>query len=70
MAVGLIAAGIGITLVPESVRILHRDNIREVSLQETNATLPIILSHRAGAVSVSLQHHLRLIETLRAHPST
>ncbi|WP_311971680.1 hypothetical protein [Pseudomonas baltica] len=52
------------------MRILHRDDIREVSLQEANVTLPIILSHRAGAVSASLQHHLRLIETLRAHPST
>jgi DNA-binding transcriptional LysR family regulator len=64
-AIGLIAAGIGITLVPESVRILHRDDIGYASLEEANATSPIILSHRAGDVSVSLQHCLALIETLR-----
>lgn len=64
-AIGLIAAGIGITLVPESVRILHRDDIGYAGLQEDDATSPIILSHRAGDVSASLQHCLGLVASLR-----
>jgi DNA-binding transcriptional LysR family regulator len=66
-AIGLIAAGIGITLVPEAVRILHRDDIGYVSLKEDNATSPIILSHRAGDVSTSLRHCLERVENLRGH---
>ena len=64
-AIGLIAAGIGITLVPESVRILHRDDIGYCSLVEENATSPIILSRRAGDVSPSVVHCLETIGRVR-----
>lgn len=64
-AIGLVGAGIGVTLVPESVRILHRDDIGYCSLLEANATSPIILSHRVGDVSPALEHCLRVIKDLR-----
>ena len=64
-AIGLVGAGIGVTLVPESVRIVHRDDIGYCSLLEANATSPIILSHRVGDVSPALEHCLQVIKDLR-----
>ncbi|MDE1166932.1 MAG: LysR family transcriptional regulator [Pseudomonas sp.] len=64
-AIGLIAAGIGITLVPETVQVQHRDDIGYVSLVEANATSPIILSRRVGDVSPGLVHCLAVIQALR-----
>ncbi|MCK9817721.1 LysR family transcriptional regulator [Pseudomonas sp. MAFF 302046] len=65
-AIGLVGAGIGITLVPASVQVLHRDDIGFSPLQESNATSPIILSRRVGDGSPGLEHCLRMIDELRA----
>ncbi|WP_372437330.1 LysR family transcriptional regulator [Pseudomonas chlororaphis subsp. aureofaciens] len=68
-AIGLVGAGIGITLVPASVQLLHRDDIGFSPLLEANATSPIIISRRVGDVSAGLNHCLRMIDELRAeHP--
>lgn len=63
-AIGLVGAGIGITLVPASVQLLHRVDIGYTTLLESNATSPIILSRRVGDVTPSLTHCLGLIEAL------
>ena len=63
-AIGLVGAGIGITLVPASVQLLHRDDIGFTPLLEDNATSPIILSRRVGDVSPGLNHCLRMIDEL------
>jgi len=68
-AIGLIAAGIGITLVPESVRILHREDIGYCALTEADATSPIILSHRRGDATPALGQCLALIRELQADRS-
>ncbi|MGY4492424.1 LysR family transcriptional regulator [Pseudomonas sp. TE3610] len=65
-AIGLVGAGIGITLVPESVQILHRDDIGYSPLQEANATSPIILSRRVGDVSPAVGYCLEVIAALKA----
>lgn len=65
-AIGLVGAGIGITLVPASVQVLHRDDIGFSPLLESNATSPIILSRRVADVSPGLSHCLRMIDELRA----
>ncbi|MCK9799248.1 LysR family transcriptional regulator [Pseudomonas chlororaphis] len=65
-AIGLVGAGIGITLVPASVQVLHRDDIGFSPLLESNATSPIILSRRVGDGSPGLEHCLRMIDELRA----
>ncbi|CAI8943229.1 HTH-type transcriptional regulator CatR [Pseudomonas chlororaphis] len=68
-AIGLVGAGIGITLVPASVQLLHRDDIGFSPLLEANATSPIIISRRVGDVSAGLSHCLGMIDELRAeHP--
>jgi DNA-binding transcriptional LysR family regulator len=63
-AIGLVGAGIGITLVPASVQLLHRVDIGYTTLLESNATSPIILSRRVGDVTPSLKHCLSLIDEL------
>ncbi|MGO2488583.1 MAG: LysR family transcriptional regulator [Pseudomonas taetrolens] len=67
-AIGLVAAGIGVTLVPASVQLLHRDDIGFTPIVEDNATSPIILSRRAGDVSPGLNHCLQIIEALLSRP--
>lgn len=60
-AIGLVAAGIGITLVPASVQRLHRDDIGYTPLLDSSATSPIVVSYRAGDVSPVLQQCLELL---------
>ncbi|KFE51726.1 LysR family transcriptional regulator [Pseudomonas syringae] len=63
-AIGLVAAGLGIALVPASVQRLHRDDIGYVPLLDPSATSPIIVSYRAGDSSPLLQECLRFIAEL------
>jgi DNA-binding transcriptional LysR family regulator len=63
-AIGLVAAGMGTTLVPASVQVLHRADIGYTPLLETTATSPIILSRRVADQSPGLNHCLQLIEEL------
>lgn len=57
-AIGLVAAGVGITLVPASVQRLHRDDIGYVALLDGSITSPIVVSYRTGDVSDTLQRCL------------
>ncbi|MGV6393508.1 LysR family transcriptional regulator [Pseudomonas caspiana] len=63
-AIGLVAAGIGITLVPASVQRLHRDDIGYAPLLDPLATSPIIVSYRAGDKSALLHQCLQWISEL------
>lgn len=65
-AIGLVAAGIGITLVPASVQVLHRADIGYTSLVEADATSPIIVSRRIGDASPVLNQCLEQIAELAA----
>ncbi|WP_454766708.1 LysR family transcriptional regulator [Cupriavidus campinensis] len=58
-ALGLVAAGIGITLVPASVQRLHRDDVRYVPVDAPGFVSPVIMSYRAGDTSPYL---LRAVE--------
>jgi DNA-binding transcriptional LysR family regulator len=60
-AIGLVAAGVGITLVPASVQRLHRDDIGYTPLLDSSATSPIVVSYRAGDVSPVLHQCLQLL---------
>ncbi|MFF7709206.1 LysR substrate-binding domain-containing protein [Pseudomonas sp. NPDC007930] len=57
-AMGLVAAGIGVTLVPASVQRLHRDDIGYSALLDASATSPIVVSYRAGDQSGLLREVL------------
>lgn len=50
-ALGLVAAGIGIALVPASVQRLHRDDVCYRQIDAPGFVSPVVMSHRAGDVS-------------------
>jgi DNA-binding transcriptional LysR family regulator len=60
-AIGLVAAGVGITLVPASVKRLHRDDIGYTSLMDATATSPIVVSYRFGDRSPMVQRCLEML---------
>lgn len=60
-AMGLVAAGLGITLVPASVQRLHRDDIGYCTLIDSQATSPIIMSYRATDNSSLLKRCKELV---------
>lgn len=47
-ALGLVAAGLGVCLVPASVQRLQREGVSYRALDEPDAVSPVIMSHRAG----------------------
>ncbi|KTT47089.1 transcriptional regulator [Pseudomonas oryzihabitans] len=63
-AIGLVAAGVGVTLVPASVQRLHRDDIGYTPLLDSRATSPIVVSYRAGDRSAMLLEVLAELEEL------
>jgi len=60
-ALGLVAAGAGVSLVPSSVRRLGRDDVVYLDLSEPNVVSPIIMTHRSDDTSPLLAHILRLM---------
>ncbi|MGE7991700.1 LysR family transcriptional regulator [Pseudomonas sp. NPDC089554] len=61
-ALGLVAAGLGVTLAPASVQQQHRPDIEYANLLDPSAVSPIILSRRKGDMSPMVQRCLALIE--------
>lgn len=59
-ALGLVAAGVGIALVPLSVRRLRRDDVDYLVLDEPEISSPIIMSFRTNDRSPLLAHILKL----------
>ncbi|WP_017939041.1 LysR family transcriptional regulator [Zestomonas thermotolerans] len=64
-AIGLVAAGLGVALVPASVQQQHRSDIGYTRVVEAEAVSPIILSRRRGDVSALVQRCLELIDQAR-----
>jgi DNA-binding transcriptional LysR family regulator len=59
-AVSLVAAGIGVTLVPAPVRDLRREGVRYLSLREPAPTIALTLAYRADETSPLLPHFLAI----------
>jgi LysR family transcriptional regulator, benzoate and cis,cis-muconate-responsive activator of ben and cat genes len=67
-ALGLIAAGLGVTIIPESVRRHDRDEITYLRLENPKLISPIILSYRKNDDSPLLRRLRALVhETLRSN---
>ena len=60
-ALGLVAAGGGICVVPNSVRRLGRDDIKYIELDEPGLTTPIIMSQRRNDASLILKQLSALV---------
>ena len=63
-ALGLVAAGVGIALVPSTVRRLGRNDVRYLALDEAGITSPIIVSFRSNDRSPLLARFLDSIREL------
>ena len=50
-AIGLVAAGIGVTVVPRSVQRLRRDDVVYKPLLERGVTSPTLMTTRSGELS-------------------
>ena len=61
-ALGLVAAGVGIALVPSSVRRFGREDVEYLILDEPEISSPIVVSCRANDRSPLLAHILMLID--------
>lgn len=60
-ALGLVASGGGVCVVPASVRRLGRDDVRYVDLDEPKLSTPIIMSYRQADTSKLLTQLLTLV---------
>ena len=60
IAIGLVAAEEGISIVPESVKQARTEDVRYIEIAE-HLTSPIIMSHRANATSPELRLMARVI---------
>jgi DNA-binding transcriptional LysR family regulator len=60
-ALGLVASGGGVCIVPASVRRLGRDDVRFIDLDEPKMTSPIIMSHRKNDTSMLLEQLIKLV---------
>jgi len=61
-ALGLVAAGVGIALVPSSVRRLGREDVEYLKLDEPEISSPIIISCRTNDGSPLLAHMIKLMD--------
>jgi DNA-binding transcriptional LysR family regulator len=61
-ALGLVAAGVGISVVPSSVRRLGRQDVEYLPLEEPDIASPIIVSHRPDDRSELLAQMLHFID--------
>jgi DNA-binding transcriptional LysR family regulator len=53
-AIGLVSAGVGLALVPESVQRLHRDDVAYLPLSDEGVRSPVIMNTRRGDRSEGL----------------
>jgi DNA-binding transcriptional LysR family regulator len=63
-ALGLVAAEVGVCLVPVSVEGLRRDNVVYRPLDEKKAVSPIIMSTRKGDKSPEIAFIIKLIREM------
>lgn len=63
-AVGMVAAGVGVALVPESVKRLHRNDVSYRPLVDLGVVSPVIMNFRTGDQSPELARFRDLVKAL------
>lgn len=63
-AIGLVASGMGFTLVPERVRRMRREGVAFCDLGEDDITSPVLASLRRGPTSAALTELLAILHQL------
>lgn len=62
-AIGMVAAGLGVALVPESVRRLHRDDVVYRPLSDAGVTSPVIMNFRSDDGSPRLADFRQIVRS-------
>ncbi|ADP16315.1 HTH-type transcriptional regulator CatR 2 [Achromobacter xylosoxidans A8] len=65
-AIGLVAAGLGVTVVPASVQRLQRQDVAHVAIDADTFVSPVIVSYRKDDASAFLARALELAQALAA----
>lgn len=65
-AIGLVVAGIGYALVPQSVQGLHREGVVYLPLQDAGVSSPVIMNFRAADGSDLVAQFRELVRTVAA----
>lgn len=63
--VGLVATGLGVSIVPEAMRRIHVDGARFVPLVEKDATMVLSVAHRTGDSRPLIRHFLETAADFR-----
>jgi DNA-binding transcriptional LysR family regulator len=63
-AIGMVAAGVGVALVPESVKRLHRDDVNYRPLADAGVVSPVIMNYRSGDQSAELARFRELVKSV------
>jgi DNA-binding transcriptional LysR family regulator len=63
-AIGLVVAGIGYTLVPQSVQGLHRDGVVYLALSDAGVSSPVIMNRRAGDESELIAQFRAMVQAV------
>lgn len=63
-ALGLVAAEVGVCVVPAAVERFRRDSVRYTPLAEPDAISPIFMSHRRGDASPEIERVPGLVKAL------
>lgn len=61
-ALGLVAAEVGVCIVPASVQRFRRDNVGYLALDEPDAISPVLMSHRKNDTSPEIDRLIGLIQ--------
>ncbi|KNE29721.1 MULTISPECIES: LysR family transcriptional regulator [Achromobacter] len=69
-AIGLVAAGLGVTVVPASVQRLQRQDVAHVPIEGDGFVSPVIASYRKDDGSAFLARALSLAQTLASRSET
>jgi LysR family transcriptional regulator, benzoate and cis,cis-muconate-responsive activator of ben and cat genes len=64
-ALGLVAAGVGVTLVPSSVKRARHIDVSFRTIKDSGVTSPVIMSYRVGDDSAVLLRFLKGVELIR-----
>ncbi|MBX6390268.1 MAG: LysR family transcriptional regulator [Frankia sp.] len=59
--VGLVSAGVGLAIVPESASVIRADQVTYLPLVEPGATVELYVNYRAGHREAPVRHFLRLM---------
>jgi DNA-binding transcriptional LysR family regulator len=63
-AIGMVAASVGVALVSESVKRLHRDDVSYRPLVDQGVVSPIIMNYRVGELSPGLAQLRGLVKSI------